>query len=201
METTSRDQVRFQPDQQRVIVVASRIPFETPDLTEAAEVVFSGLAGIGADNLLAEAVRAVEPAPFHYEERRSRTEWGASGPEIQEIIINFASDVGAGVTIAVLLDRLKTIRDRRERDGRAQGRTETKRVQAADDAEIAWRYFSEHLQKAFKVSQPRALEVRQTTDGWYLRAEADGGYAFVGMVDQEGRVRYSRRVDGGLAGG
>lgn len=70
---------------------------------------FSGVAGISADELLAEAVGAVEAAAFHYEERRSRTEWGASGPEIQEIIINFASDVGAGVTIAVLLDRLTTI--------------------------------------------------------------------------------------------
>jgi hypothetical protein len=201
MEASGRDQVRFQPDQQRVILVASRTPFETSDLLEAAEVVFSGIAGVGAEELLTEAVRAVEPASFHYEERRSRTEWGASGPEIQEIIINFASDVAAGVTIAVLLDRLKTIRDRRERDGRAQGRTEIKGVRAADDAEIAWRYFSEHLQKAFKVSQPRALEVRQTNDGWDLRAEADGGYAFVGTVDLDGRIRYSRRVDGGLTGG
>jgi hypothetical protein len=189
--------MRFQPDEQHVIVVASRIPFETPDLMEAAEVVFSGVAGVGADELLAEAVGAVEPAPFRYEERRSRAEWGASGPEIQEIIINFASDVGAGITIATLLDRFKAIRDRRERDGRAQGRRETKRVRAADDAEVAWHYFVEHLLKAYKVSQPRALEVRQTDDGWEVRAEADGGYAFVGTVDLEGRVRYSRRVDGG----
>jgi hypothetical protein len=46
------------------------------------------------------------------------------------------------------------------------------------------------------VSQPRALQVRQTDDGWYLHAEADGGYAFVGTVDLEGRIRYAQRVDG-----
>lgn len=74
-------------------------------------------------------------------------------------------------------------------------------MRVADDAEIAWSYFSEHLQRAFKVSQPRAREVRQTNDDWDLRAEADGGYAFVGTVDLQGRVRYSRRVEGGLTGG
>lgn len=68
-------------------------------------------------------------------------------------------------------------------------------MRAADDADIAWRYFSEHLLRAFKVSQPRALEVRQTDDGWYLRAEADGSYAFVGTVDLEGRVKHAQRVD------
>ncbi len=187
--------MRLQPDQQRVIVVASRTPFDTPDLTEAAEVVFSGVAGIGADELLDEAVGAMQETPFHYEERRSRTSWGGSGPEIQEIIINFAADVGAGVTTATLVARLKALRDRRERDGRAQGRRDVTRVRAADDVDIAWRYFSEHLLRAFKVSQPRALEVRQTDDGWYLRAEADGSYAFVGTVDLEGRVKHAQRVD------
>jgi hypothetical protein len=45
------------------------------------------------------------------------------------------------------------------------------------------------------VSQPRAVEIRQTDEGWYLRAEADGGYAYEGTVDSEGRVRYARRVN------
>lgn len=188
--------LRLLPDQQRVIVVASRKPFNTPDLTEAAEVVFSGVAAITAEELLNEAVEAVQPAEFHYEERRSRTEWGASGPEIQEIVINFAVTVSSGVTVATIVARLKALRDRREKEGRAQGRAQVKAMRAAEDADIAWRYFSEHLLTAFKVSQPRAVEVRQTDDGWQLRAEADGGYAYEGTVDPEGRVRYARRVDG-----
>lgn len=189
-------ELRLQPDQQRVIVVASRIPFDTPDLTEAAEVVFSGVAAITAEELLNEAVEAVQPAEFHYEERRIRTEWGASGPEIQEIVINFALTVSSGVTVATIVARLKELRDRREKEGRAQGHPEVKSMRAAEDANIAWRYFSEHLLTAFKVSQPRAVEVRQTDDGWYLRGEADGGYVYEGTVDPEGRIRYARRVDG-----
>lgn len=144
--------MKLQPDQQRVIVVASQLPFDTPDLTEAAKVVFSGVAGISADELLVEAIGAMQEAPFRYEERRSRTSWGGAGPEVQEIVINFAADVGAGVTIAALVARLKALRDRRERDGRAQGRQEVMRVRVADDADIAWRYFSQHLLRAFKVS-------------------------------------------------
>ena len=69
--------LNLQPDQQRVIVVASQIPFETADLTEAAEVVFGRVAGIGGDELLNEAVEILQPAEcYYYEERRRRKEWG-----------------------------------------------------------------------------------------------------------------------------
>jgi hypothetical protein len=185
----------LQPDEQRVSVVASQMPFDPPDLAEAAEIVFSGIAGISADELLDEAVGALQSAPFHYEERRSRTEWGASGPEIQEIIINFAANVGSGVTVAAILASLKALRDRREKDGRAQGRYEVKSMRAADNADLAWQYFSEHLKRAYKVSRPRAVEVRQIDDGWWLLAQADS-YTYEGTVDLEGRVIFSRRVEG-----
>jgi len=187
--------LNLKPDQQRVIVVASQIPFDTADLTEAAEVIFGGVAGIGGDELVNEAVEMLQPAEFYYEERRRRKEWGSSGPEVQEIIINFAADVGTGITVAALLARLKALRDRREKEGRALGRSEVNAMAAADNAEVAWSYFSKHLLTAFKVSQPRAVEIRQTDEGWYLRGEADGGYAYEGTVDPEGRVRFARRVD------
>jgi hypothetical protein len=188
--------LNLQPDQQRVIVVASQIPFETADLTEAAEVVFGRVAGIGGDELLNEAVEILQPAEcYYYEERRRRKEWGSSGPEVQEIVLHFAADVGSGITVAVLLARLKALRDRREKEGRAQGRSEVKAIRATENANVAWSYFSKHLLTAFKVSQPRAVEIRQTDEGWYLRAEADGGYAYEGTVDSEGRVRYARRVN------
>jgi hypothetical protein len=119
--------LNLKPDQQHVIVVASRIPFDTADRTEAAEIVFSGVAGMGADELLNETVQIVEPAQFYYEEQRRRKEWGSSGAEFQEIVIHFAADVGSGITVAALLGRLKALRDRREKEGQAQGVPKSRR--------------------------------------------------------------------------
>jgi len=69
-----------QPHLQRVVMVkASGPPFETPELHEAAELTLDAADAVADQELADRAFELVSRVPFVYEERRSQTDWGASG--------------------------------------------------------------------------------------------------------------------------
>jgi hypothetical protein len=176
-----------QPDLQRAVFVGCEgQPDDLASLVEAAEIAFSGAEGISPDQLVDEALRSIQPAYYDFRESRGQINWGATGPEFQDIIIQYGSGVVTGLTVAGIIATLRKVFARKSDEPLPY------RPQPVD-SESVWRLFSDFLLRAFKVRAATPIEIRSTADGWFVHAEA-GGERFEGSVSADGRVLSAKHL-------
>lgn len=101
-----------EPELQKVVIVAANAPPGIPEQTvfESAEVTLGRWNGVGAQELSDALDGLVSPADRDYEERRTRFDWGASGPLTQEILVTFAVSALSNVTVLGVLAGIKALR-------------------------------------------------------------------------------------------
>jgi len=174
-----------------IVVDAAYPPFETYGLKEAVQVSYDASDEVPENQLLANVLDLLRPASLCFEEKRSHVDWGATGPFVQEILVQFGAVTVAGLTIEGVLAGLRKLfrNGKREAVGNA-----IEIVPPASIAEVAWEVFARFLEIAFKVSRTRAIEVTDRANEWRIRATGDG-YRYEGTVSKDGRVMHARRVD------
>jgi hypothetical protein len=179
-----------QPDLQRAVFVGCEgQPDDLASLVEAGEIAFSGAEGISPDRLVDEALRSIRPAYYVFRESRGQINWGATGPEFQDIIIQYGSGVATGLTVAAIIATLRKVFARKPDAGQEPVPYRPLPV----DSETVWRLFSDFLLRAFKVRDASPVEIRSTADGWFVRAETEGE-RFEGSVSADGRVLSAKHL-------
>jgi hypothetical protein len=177
------------PQEQRVVMVAADDPDRVPGgLREAVEVAFGPDDGVPPEELADQAQRLVRPGDIFWSDRRAQWDWGASGPIVQEVLIMFSTGAASGVTAALLTDGLKRLSKRWTSTPTIEERP------SGDTAEGAWELFAAFLQRAFKASEPKAVEIESKPDGWEIVASASR-VRYTGTVDRSGKVLNARLVD------
>jgi len=181
------------PDLQRVILVAATgPPFDTRDLKEAVQVNFDQSDDVSQTELLDQVLTLVlQPAEVDFQEKRWQTNWDATGPYVQELLVNFSAGAAAGLTVEAIIAGVRKL-SRRSAQGPLTGNA-VEVAPPADTAEVAWYLFANFLGTAFKVSRTMAKEVVETETGWRIRAIGDG-YRYEGSISKEGRILRAQRV-------
>jgi hypothetical protein len=181
------------PDLQSVIIVDGVAPLiSVVDFNEAVQVNFDSQDEIPPEALIDRALEAVRPDSFIFEERRYHSDWNASGPYIQELLVQVPVATVASLTATAITEAIRSFSRRRNSD--TPKKPVAKQVTPIADAEVAWRRFSKFLNQAFKVSNTMAVDVSDTGSDWSIHANGDG-YRFEGTVTKDGRILRARRVD------
>lgn len=181
------------PDLQSIVIVAAvDHPVATWALKEAAQVNFDQSDEVPQNDLLEAVLELVRPAAIDFQERRSQTDWGATGLYIQELLLNFGGGAAAGLTVEGIIAGIRKL-SRRPTPGPAK-HAMAEVVPPATNAEAAWTLFSSFLTKAFQVSSTMATEIAEIDSGWRIRARGDG-YRFEGTVSNDGRILHAQQVD------
>ena len=155
---------------------------------EAFQLKFDGRDEVPTELLLAKALEFTRPASFNIEERRNKFSWGAEGGLVQELLIQFGSQLASGVTIASLLAAFRKLSKRRQ-DSMASG---SEMIHEANNAEAAWDAFASFLEKAFAVTRTRAFEIKEDEGQWHIKARGDHSQ-FEGTVSKDGRVLWAKQ--------
>ena len=176
-------------DLQSIIAVCQEDPTsQTWQRKEAFQLKLDGADEVSTESLLAKAIELTRPASFNIEERRNKFSWGAEGGLVQELLIQFGSELASGVTIASLLAAFRKLSKRRQ-DLIASG---SEMIHEAHSAEAAWDAFASFLEKAFAVTRTRAVEIKEDENQWHIKAHGDHG-RFQGTVSKDGRVLWAKQ--------
>lgn len=183
---------------QKVLFVASDSPEVTPSsVREAVGFMFWEGKGLPAEELRHEVTSLavnLEPGGYIIEERRSAFEWGASGPELYEIMATLAF----GVTTNALWDGVKSgmgalvrrIREIRKTSGD---------IASPPTVENVTFSFEDFARRAFGAQSVEIIAIESSPEGWVLRATADGA-PIEGIVTEKGDLlRAWRSPPGGGA--
>jgi hypothetical protein len=182
-----------EPDLQRIVIVAAvDRPVETRAFKEAAQINFDQSDEVPQNDLLEAVLELVKPAATDFQERRTQTDWGATGLYIQELLLNFGAGTAAGLTVEGVIAGVRKLSRRSTTRSAKHALAEV--VSQATNAEAAWTTFSRFLTKAFKVSSTMASEVAEVEAGWRIRALGDG-YRYEGTLSRDGRILHARQVD------
>src|ERR1700720_3354731 len=130
-----------QPDLQRVVYALVR-PEQPQSVVEAAEVAFGLEEAIGPEELIDQARGVLVGSAYEFHESRSQTQWGATGPEFQDIILRFGEAVGSGLTVAGVVAALRKVFAGRRAASSAQQDHGLPYRSAPDDSESALRLFA-----------------------------------------------------------
>jgi hypothetical protein len=180
---------------QRALFVASESPDVTPSsVREAVGFMFGEGKGLPAEELrhaVTSLAVNLEPGGYIIEERRSAFEWGASGPELYEIMATLAF----GVTTNALWDGVKSgmgalvrrIRDIRETSGY---------ITSPPTAENVASSFGDFARRAFRAKSVEIIAIESIPEGWALGATADGA-PIAGIVTEKGDLLRAWRLPPG----
>jgi len=155
-------------------------PGDPTGRTEACEVRLGQGSDITSD-ALQRILAAIKPSDYVYDDVRHHTNWGATGLEMQEIVILYAIQVAGQITASGVLDVL----------GKRLGELIGPRI---DDGNAAWNVFQEFLVRAFKLPDARLISAIKKENTWTLVAEARGR-RYEGKISDDGRVIEARRVE------
>lgn len=176
-------------DLQSIIAVCQDDPTSpTWQRTEAFQLKFDGTDEVPTESLLARAIELTRPASFNIEERRNKFSWGAEGGLVQELLIQFGSQLASGVTTASLLAAFRKLSKRRQ-DSMGSA---SDMIHEAHSAEAAWDAFASFLEKAFAVTRTRAFEIKEYENEWHIKARGDHS-EFQGTVSKDGRVLWAKQ--------
>ena len=169
-------------DSQRVTLIGihGTGPGDPTGRTEACEVRL-GLGGDITPDALQRILAAIKPSDYVYDDLRHHANWGATGLEMQEIVILYAIQVAGQITASGVLEVL----------GKRLGDLIGPRI---DDGNVAWDVFEEFLVRAFKLPDAKLISAVKERDNWRLVAEARGS-KYEGTICNEGHVIEARRVD------
>ncbi len=172
-----------QPDVQRAAIVGVAYMGEPDDpdaLVEAVEVTYGMGGSLPPEALIDGALSVVAPRYYVLEESRRQANWGATGLSVQDVVvlysINTLSELTTAAIIAGLMKLSKVFHGRQ-----------------IADADSAWTAFDEFLTRCFKVAGASMVEVKETDDGWLIKARS-GNRRYEGHVGKDGSVVRARKV-------
>jgi hypothetical protein len=126
-------------------------------------------------------IGAIQPTDYAYDDSRRHTNWGATGLEMQEIVILYAVQVLGQITAASVLAAI----------GKGLGELAGPRI---DSTDVAWDVFQEFLLRVFKLPDAKLVSAVKEHDDWKLVAEARGRQ-YEGKISNGGHVIEARRID------
>jgi hypothetical protein len=130
-----------EPDLQRIVIVAAvDRPVETRAFKEAAQINFDQSDEVPQNDLLEAVLELVKPAATDFQERRTQTDWAATGLYIQELLLNFGAGTAAGLTVEGVIAGVRKLSRRSTTRSAKHAMAEV--VSQATNAEAAWTTFS-----------------------------------------------------------
>jgi hypothetical protein len=172
-----------QPEIQRAAIVGVAYmgqPEDPDSLVEAVEVTYGYGGAVPPEELIDGALAVVAPRYYVLEESRKQANWGATGLSVQDVVIlysiNTLSELTTAAIIAGLLKLSKVFRGR-----------------PVADADTAWTEFDGFLTRCFKVAGASMDEIKETEDGWAIKARS-GNRKYEGHVGKDGQVVRARKM-------
>jgi hypothetical protein len=121
------------------------------------------LYGPRMDEVRPEILEAIAPNYYYLEDTRRRTNWGATSPLVQDLIIS----VGGSVLAAGIVTSIKAVA------ARVRGISfNTHRPEP--EPEYVWNAFTDFCDRAFQARRLRCQEITKKAKYWYLTASCDG---------------------------
>lgn len=179
-----------EPDVQRVTLVAAGGVMGQEPL-EAWEIVLDPSSEARPEELADAAIGVIAPAPYHYEEKREHTSWGADGPIVQEILVQYGPDVATGVAGAAVWQGLTALANKFRSGDREPDPEDGIYIREAASASDAWDVFERFLVRGFDVENAQSVEVKRSEAGWSIRGHGDGNL-YSGTVSPDGRLLHAK---------
>jgi hypothetical protein len=143
------------------------------------EVVFDSFDGASPDELRELSLAGLE-GHYYWKEDRSQFNWGASGPDILTLLVEFGVALAAG-RVDSIIERLAT--KWRDRSEPAAYRA------SADSADSAWFFFNRLLKDIYNEDHAEASSIELIRGSWQIKATGSRG-KYLGYVNESGRIAY-----------
>jgi hypothetical protein len=171
-----------QPDVQRISLIGVRgQPDDIDARVEAVELRSEPGRTVTADDAIDRALAIVNPRSYTLRDSRAQSNWGATGLQLQDIVILYGVAVTAEITARALVAAFV-------------GATGALGSPAVDSADAAWEVFSDFLTRCFEIAGATMVEATNDRGTWRLVATVRGRQ-FEGTVSSDGRVLEARRLD------
>jgi hypothetical protein len=115
------------------------------------------------DEVRPEILDAIAPNYYYLEDTRRRTNWGATSPLAQDLILS----VGGSVLGVGIVNSVKLVAARVRSTHLNQDRPER-------EPEHVWNAFTDLAERAFRARKLRCKEITKKAKYWYLTADCDG---------------------------
>jgi hypothetical protein len=172
-----------QPDIQRAAVVGVAYMGQPDDpdfLLEAVEVTYGYGGAVPPEELIDGALAVVAPRYYVLDESRRQASWGATGLSVQDVVVLYSITTAAELTTAAIIAGLLKL-------------SKVFRGRPVADADTAWTEFDGFLTRCFKAAGAAMVAVKETEDGWEIKARS-GNRTFEGHVGRDGQVVRARKV-------